>query len=68
MTWWREIQARMTTLLGADLDVVRKVDDMDQHQRKLGHDLRNIQMRIEPLRRLVEGVRGEEQRRSNHHG
>ena len=65
MTWWREIQAKMTTLLGADLDVVRKVDDMDQHQRKIGHDLRNIQMRIEPLRRLVEDLR-RENGRGNH--
>lgn len=47
-------------LLGADIDVVRKVEQMDERQRCIGHDLRNIEQRIEPLKRLVERMRIEE--------
>lgn len=67
MNWWTALQSKVTAALTADVDVVRKVDALDQQQRKLGHDLRNIQMRIEPLRRLVEGMRDSGEER-HHHG
>lgn len=50
----------LVRLLTADVDVVRKVERMDQRQREVGHDLRNIEQRLEPLTRLVERMRNEE--------
>lgn len=57
MTLWHRVQEKLVWLLGTDMDVVRRVEKFDQKQREIGHDLRNVQTKIEPLRRLVEKMR-----------
>lgn len=57
MMTWREMKAAVADLLSSDVDVVRKVDELDQRQREIGHKLRNIEMRLEPLQKLVEVMR-----------
>jgi hypothetical protein len=57
---WREWKAKLACLMGSDVDVVRKVEKLDQRQREMGHQLRNIETRLEPLKRLVENMREDE--------
>lgn len=57
MTWWKCWKDKCLKALSADADVVRHLDDLDQRQRQLGHDISNMKMRIEPLKRLVENIR-----------
>lgn len=57
---WARIKSRLVILLGSDIDVVRKVEQLDQHQRELGHRLKNLEMRRDAIARLVESMRGDE--------
>lgn len=54
MSKWRE---KLVNWLGSDDRVVKKVEQLDQRQRELGHDITNLQMKLDPLKRLVEQLR-----------
>lgn len=62
---FHDMKSKIARLMGTD-EAVKKVDAIDRRQRELGHEIRNIQMRIGPLRQLVERMRGENE--SHHHG
>lgn len=53
MKTWREAKTIMSRWLGSDVDVVRKVEQMSQRQREMGHKLRNMEMRLEGLVRAM---------------
>lgn len=66
MNLWHRFQDVFTRALGADADVVRKVEQLDQRQRQFGHQLRNLQAKINPLCELVERMREEDVERPHH--
>jgi hypothetical protein len=54
---WQRFQKKIVHMLGADVDVVRRVEKLEQRQREIGHTLKNVQARLDPLSRLVEQMR-----------
>jgi hypothetical protein len=66
---WRD---RLLTVFGADERVVKKIDQLDERQRQLGHDIANLQMKLDPLYRMVELLEEHnsppDQRKSSKHG
>lgn len=59
---WRET---LITLLAADERAVKKIDQLDQRQREIGHDINNIRMKLDPLERLIREL---EEREGKEHG
>jgi hypothetical protein len=57
IAWWQRMKSRLVSLLGADVDAVRKLDKLDQHHREIGHRLRNMQARNDAIKRLVSTMR-----------
>jgi hypothetical protein len=39
----------MLSIFGADERVVKKIDQLDERQRQIGHDIANLQMKLDPL-------------------
>jgi hypothetical protein len=45
--------------------VAQKIHDLDEQQREVRHDLKNVQARADALARLVEGMREDDTWRKN---
>lgn len=64
----RAFQHKLAELLGSDVDTVRKIEAMDQRHREVGHGLRNIEQKLDPLRTMIEQMRDDppHERQQNH--
>jgi hypothetical protein len=60
---WRD---KMLSIFGADERVVKKIDQLDERQRQIGHDIANLQMKLDPLEKLVRDMREGEVDGRNH--
>lgn len=56
---WRRLKERLVTLLSSDVDVVRRVEQMEKHQREIGHRIRDLEMRKDAIARLVNSMRAD---------
>jgi hypothetical protein len=54
------VKQKLVALLGADAETVRKVEELDQRHREIGHKLRNIEMRFDPICRMVKAMRNDD--------
>lgn len=54
---WRD---KLLTIFSSNERVVKKVDELEKRQREIGHDLANIQSKLDPLRKLVEQLKEED--------